>query len=131
MKPLYDYSATPFCKFVRKPEREIDGESKVCFGKPYNGLPKCVNKIYNIFTGALGSVGGESGKGSPLYGELTPGSMHKILTHMEELMNLSCTSKFLDVGSGRGKPNLHASAYPRPCLSIGIEVDETRWKVKL
>jgi hypothetical protein len=93
--------------------------------------PECVQEIYKIFTGPLASVGGESGRTSPLYGELTTGSMHKILRHMVEKMNLSKSSRFLDVGSGRGRPNLHASAYPRPRLSIGIEVDENRWKVNL
>jgi hypothetical protein len=40
-------------------------------------------------------------------------------------------SMFIDVGSGLGKPNFHACQDPGVRVSIGIELEEIRWQVRL
>ena len=41
--------------------------------------------------------------------------------------NLNSTSRFIDVGSGLGKPNLHAAQDPAVEFSYGIEMEHVRW----
>ena len=45
--------------------------------------------------------------------------------------NLGPNNRFLDVGSGLGKPNLHVAQYPGVKVSIGIELKRERWMLSL
>jgi hypothetical protein len=38
-------------------------------------------------------------------------------------------SRFIDVGSGLGKPNFHAVQDPGVRVSLGIELEDIRWQV--
>lgn len=39
------------------------------------------------------------------------------------------SSRFIDVGSGIGKPNLHVAQYPGVQFSCGVEMEHTRWSL--
>lgn len=82
--------------------------------------------VYSIIRKASGSIGG-NGSGGGIYGELTAKSFQRILAGMKRL-GLSRSSKFLDIGSGLGKPNFHVAQDPG-CVSIGIEVEAVRWQL--
>jgi hypothetical protein len=56
--------------------------------------------------------------------------MHKIVNYLVDECNLSTDSRFIDVGSGLGKPNFHVAQYPGVRISIGIELEKIRWEVK-
>lgn len=73
-----------------------------------------------------GSIGGNS-HGGAIYGELTVGSMQKMTNLMIEYADLSTDSRFIDVGCGLGKPNLHVAQYPGVDFSYGIEMEHIRW----
>ena len=84
--------------------------------------------VYRCVQKATGSLGG-NGSGGPIYGELTVGSMQAVINHLVRYCNLSPRSRFIDVGSGRGKPNFHVAQDPGVRLSIGIEVEPIRYAV--
>lgn len=44
---------------------------------------------------------------------------------------LDTSSKFIDVGSGLGKPNLHVAQDPGVALSYGVEMEEVRWQLSM
>ncbi len=85
-----------------------------------------VKQVYSIVKKLTGSIGG-NGSFGPIYGELTMGSMQKMINLMKEHTNFDATSRFIDVGSGIGKPNLHVAQDPGVELSYGIEVEADRW----
>ena len=85
-----------------------------------------VKQVYSIVKKLTGSIGG-NGSFGPIYGELTMGSMQKMINLMKEHTNFNATSRFIDVGSGIGKPNLHVAQDPGVELSYGIEVEADRW----
>ena len=87
-----------------------------------------VTTSYRCIQQSTGSLGG-NGSGGPIYGELTVGSMQHVIDYLVQSCEYSAASRFIDVGSGRGKPNFHVAQDPGVCLSIGIEVEEIRWKV--
>ena len=68
-----------------------------------------------------------SGHGGAIYGELTVGSMQKMIELMKIHTNLGPDSRFIDVGSGLGKPNLHVTQDPAVEFSYGIEMEQVRW----
>ena len=69
--------------------------------------------------------------GQAVYGELAKGSFRKVVNFMIDYMEFDTDSLFLDVGSGGGKPNFHVAQDPGVKASIGIEVDEHRWKCSM
>lgn len=85
-----------------------------------------VKKVYSIVQSSTGSIGGNA-EGGSIYGELTKGSMGKVIALMIEKANLSEDSRFLDVGCGLGKPSLHICQEPGVEFSCGIEVNKVRW----
>lgn len=85
-----------------------------------------VRLTYKLVRKHTGSVGGNGSFGA-IYGELTMGSMQKMVNLMKEHTDLSATSKFIDVGSGIGKPNLHVMQDPGVAFSYGIEMERSRW----
>ena len=93
-----------------------------------NKLCPAVKKIYRCITQATGSLGG-NGSGGPIYGELTVGSMQKIVNYLVAHGSFGPSSRFVDIGAGLGKPNWHVAQNPGVRLSIGVEVMQTRWEV--
>eukprot|EP00551_Chaetoceros_affinis_P018900 CAMPEP_0203716554 /NCGR_PEP_ID=MMETSP0092-20131115/1181_1 /ASSEMBLY_ACC=CAM_ASM_001090 /TAXON_ID=426623 /ORGANISM="Chaetoceros affinis, Strain CCMP159" /LENGTH=308 /DNA_ID=CAMNT_0050595133 /DNA_START=275 /DNA_END=1201 /DNA_ORIENTATION=+ len=73
-----------------------------------------------------GSIGG-NGHGGAIYGELTVGSMQKMIDLMKVHTAFGPKSRFIDVGSGLGKPNLHVAQDPGVEFSYGIEMEHVRW----
>jgi hypothetical protein len=67
------------------------------------------------------------GHGGAIYGELTVGSMQKMIELMKIHTNFGMDSRFIDVGSGLGKPNLHVTQDPAVEFSYGIEMEHVRW----
>jgi len=59
------------------------------------------------------------------------GSMQKMINLMKEHTGFDSTSRFIDVGSGVGKPNLHVSQDPGVEFSYGIEVEADRWLLSM
>ena len=53
--------------------------------------------------------------------------MQKVVELLKEHAGLDAKSKFIDVGSGLGKPNFHVAADPGVALSYGIECETNRW----
>jgi hypothetical protein len=91
---------------------------------PHTILPK-TREVYHIVNQMTGSLGGNC-HGGAIYGELTIGSMQKMI----ELMKVHTggpDSRFIDVGSGLGKPNLHVTQDPSVEFSYGIEMEHVRW----
>jgi hypothetical protein len=87
-----------------------------------------VKQMYTIVRKLTGSIGG-NGYSGPIYGELTMGSMAKMIQHMMEYTKLNSSSRFIDVGSGIGKPNLHVAQYPGVEFSCGVEMEQVRWSL--
>lgn len=87
-------------------------------------VPEKVVSMYSLINKAC-PTGGDSYQGQ-IYGEMTIGSMHKLLNFLVRNCGLSLESRFLDVGSGRGKPSFHASLYPGVKVSGGIEIHKGR-----
>jgi Histone methylation protein DOT1. len=81
--------------------------------------------IYLIFKPAY--LKNIPGHGGAIYGELTVGSMQKMIELMKIHTNFGKDSRFIDVGSGLGKPNLHVTQDPAVEFSYGIEMEHVRW----
>ena len=90
--------------------------------------PRNVDIVYKIIHKRTGEMWG-SGYEGPIYGELTQNSMQKMINLMVEHTGLSRSSRFLDVGSGLGKPNLHVAQHPGVAFSCGVECELNRWKL--
>ena len=86
---------------------------------------KIVYKSVRKLTGTLGS----DGSGGPINGELRVGCMQKIVAFLVAFCNLNSSSRFIDIGSGQGKPSFHVAQSPGVRLSIGVEVERLRWMV--
>ena len=116
----------------KKDEKEVDKEPKakrrLAFGRFILETPcqKNVQDIYKMISKRTGSVGGNGSFGA-IYGELTLGSMQKMVDLMKIHANFSSSSRFIDVGSGLGKPSLHVCQDPGVEFSYGIEMERSRW----
>lgn len=44
---------------------------------------------------------------------------------------MDAQSRFIDVGSGLGKPNFHVAQSPGVRLSVGIELEHIRWQLAM
>lgn len=113
---------------VVKGKQESPAKQKLIFGRLVNELPvqENVKKAYRLVKKLTGSLGGNANHG-PIYGELTMGSMQKMVELMKKHTGFDSHSSFIDVGSGIGKPNLHVAQDPGVKFSYGIEVDPNRW----
>jgi len=89
-----------------------------------------VEKVYKLIRAATGTLGGNGTTGA-IYGELTMGSMQKVLNLMVDKFDLNAQSRFIDVGSGLGKPNFHAAQDPECRISIGAELERIRWQLAM
>ena len=101
---------------------------KLIFGKYVLETPcqKNVHDIYKIISKLTGSVGGNGSFGA-IYGELTMGSMQKMVDLMKKYTSFDSSSRYIDVGSGLGKPSLHVCQDPGVEFSYGIEMEMSRW----
>jgi hypothetical protein len=86
--------------------------------------------LYKVINKATGSVGGNA-HFCAMYGELSSGSMQKIINVLKEQCSLSSDSAFLDIGAGLGKPNLHFALEANVRLSIDVEFIELRHKLAM
>lgn len=89
-----------------------------------------VEKVYKLIRNATGQLGGNGTTGA-IYGELTMGSMQKVINLLVEKFDLNSQSRFIDVGSGLGKPNFHAAQDPECRISIGAELEKIRWQLAM
>ena len=55
--------------------------------------------------------------------------MERISQYMALECNFDSNSRFIDVGSGLGKPNFHVAQDPAVRLSIGVELETIRHQV--
>ena len=107
---------------------EPKAKKRLAFGKYVLETPcqKNVHETYKIISKLTGSVGGNGSFGA-IYGELTMGSMQKMVDLMKTHTAFDSSSRFIDVGSGIGKPNLHVCQDPGVDFSYGIEMERSRW----
>ena len=85
---------------------------------------------YGIIGRATGSIGGNA-DGGAIYGELIASSWQKIINILKAHTGFNADSRFIDIGSGLGKPNLHVAQDPGVCFSFGIEIKRIRWMLSL
>lgn len=99
--------------------------------KTAQSTPKKNSKVatsYKVIQRATGSLGGNA-DGGAIYGELTEGSMQKIIENLRTYCQFGPEHTFIDVGSGLGKPNVHAAQDPGVVMSYGLELEELRWQL--
>jgi len=89
-----------------------------------------VKSVYRTINRFTGSIGG-NGSGGAIYGELSIGSMQKVVNLLKVHTNLSSSSRFIDVGCGLGKPNIHVAQDPGVEFSYGLEMESIRWVLAL
>ncbi|KAH7474583.1 uncharacterized protein KRP23_8711 [Phytophthora ramorum] len=89
-----------------------------------------VSDVYKAIRKQTGSLGGNAAGGA-IYGEITQASFQRVVDYLKEHCELSSASRFLDVGSGLGKPNFHVAVDPGVQVSYGIELEELRWHLSL
>ncbi len=98
------------------------------FGKTGIVLRAATKRGYKVFNLATGTLGGNGSSGA-IYGELTQGSMQKNVNYLKDKCGLDKDSRFLDVGAGLGKPNMHVAQDVGVRLSIGVELEPVRHQV--
>ena len=86
--------------------------------------------IYKLIRKSTGALGGNGATGA-IYGELTMSSMQKVINIMVSKCEMTESSRFIDVGSGLGKPNFHAAQDPAVRISIGVELEKIRWQLAM
>ena len=89
-----------------------------------------VEQAYRLIRQSTGALGG-NGQTGAIYGELTMASMQKVINVLINKCDMNEQSRFIDVGSGLGKPNLHAAQDPCVRLSVGIELEQIRWQLAM
>lgn len=110
---------------ARKPRRSLES----MFNNSIN-LDPGVDEVYRVIHNTTGQLGGNGSNGA-IYGELTAGSMQKVVDVLKKRCQLGCNSSFIDVGSGLGKPNFHVAQAAGVELSYGIELEEIRWQLSI
>jgi hypothetical protein len=89
-----------------------------------------VRHVYSVVNKSTGALGGNGSFGA-IYGELSEGSMQRVVNVLRAEAELDASSRFIDVGSGLGKPSLHVSQDPGCQLSFGIELELVRWQLSI
>ena len=84
-----------------------------------------VNVAYRIVQQSTGMIGG-NGHGAAMYGEMVKSSLQRIVEKLISETGLSSCSRFLDVGCGLAKPQLHIAQMAGVEFSCGIDLDELR-----
>jgi hypothetical protein len=67
----------------------------------------------------------------PVYGELSLGSFKKIVKYLKLKCHMDERSRFIDIGSGLGKPNFHIAMDSKIALSIGVECEKPRYQLAM
>lgn len=109
--------------FLQKKEEELF-ETVLLAHNSKTEVRRCVKVLYSQIQ-RFCKIGG-NGSGGAIYGEMRLGSFQKIVDYMKKYLDFSKESKFLDIGSGVGKPTLHVSQDPGVSLSMGIELKKER-----
>ena len=91
--------------------------------------PELAKRMYSIVTKTKTSEVGFTGGAT--FGELIRGSNQRIVGYFQEHCNMDAKSTFLDMGSGVGQPCLHALLASQVKASIGIEVDDDRYRLSM
>ena len=84
-----------------------------------------VNVAYRLVQQSTGMIGG-NGHGEAMYGEMVRSSLQRIAEKLISETGLSSCSRFLDVGCGLAKPQLHIAQMAGVEFSCGIDLDELR-----
>ena len=84
-----------------------------------------VAAAYAVVRKHTGSIGGNA-SGGEIYGEQTIGSMNRVVMMLKRFCGFDEGSRFIDVGAGLGKPNIHVAADPGCEFSYGVEVNKER-----
>lgn len=113
---------------VKDDEVKDDGRKSIKKSKMI--IQSGVRKVYKILQKKTGALGGNGYVGA-IYGELTMHSMQKIIDILVEKCEMTSKSRFIDVGSGLGKPNFHAAQYPGVRISVGIELEDIRYQLAM
>lgn len=85
---------------------------------------------YRLIRKCSGVLGGNGYTGA-IYGELTMHSMQRVIDFMVAECRFDSSSRFIDIGSGLGKPNFHVAQDPGVRISIGVELEEIRWQLAM
>jgi len=124
--------SSPTAPVTSSSESEGDTDStptKSSFGHKTSDIihiQENTRQVYKLIHRQTGAIGGNGSFGA-IYGELTIGSMQKMVDLMKEHTEFSSFSRFIDVGSGLGKPSLHVAQDPGVEFSYGIEMERVRW----
>jgi hypothetical protein len=110
-------------------EEEEEGAPAAGMGSP-GPCSALVNALYVLLHTATGALGG-NGAGGAIYGELAKAAFQRVLDFLVRWCELGPTSAFMDIGSGLGKPNFHASVEAGLRYSVGVEIDKVRWYLSL
>jgi len=105
---------------------ELNKDKKILSSAVTSSIQPNTRKVYSLVSRMTGKIGG-NGNGGAIYGELTIGSMQKIIELMKKHTNFNKSSRFIDVGCGLGKPNLHVAQDPGVQFSYGVEMERVRW----
>lgn len=125
-------AATSSAASITPPKVPSPAKRRLAFGRSIveTVVKDSVRQVYGIVKKLTGSIGGNGAFG-PIYGELTMGSMQKMINLMKVHTGFDSSSRFIDVGSGIGKPNLHVTQDPGVEFSYGVEIEESRWLLGL
>jgi hypothetical protein len=127
-------TATPVTP-ERTPTKAEAGSPVPVKKNPFGGsAPKSpghpgVKEVYQLVHKATGSIGGNA-DGGTIYGEISEGSMQKVLNILKDTCKMNEESAFIDIGAGLGKPNFHA-AQQQVLLSIGVELNTIRHQLSM
>ena len=127
-RAIFETPTVPTTKHVKQVTEDPHAKRRLMFGKYVLETPcqKNVQDIYKIISKHTGAVGGNGSFGA-IYGEVTMGSMQKMVDLMKKYTAFDSSSRFIDVGSGLGKPSLHVCQDPGVQFSYGIEMEMSRW----
>ena len=109
--------------------KQIDWNPSASSSSTVN-IQENTRSVYALIQKMTGNIGG-NGHGGAIYGELTMGSMQKLVDLMKLHTGFDHKSRFIDVGSGLGKPSLHVAQDPGVAFSYGIEMERVRWTLGL
>jgi len=116
----------------KSPMSSVSPFKKAAFGREIGSgiqMNARVRKAYRLVT-KRNQLGGNGTTGA-IYGELTMGSMQKVVNLMVDKCGMTHESRVIDVGAGLGKPNLHFAQDPGCRLSLGVELEDIRWRLSM
>jgi hypothetical protein len=105
----------------------IDSDISIIASRRY---PPYVKNLYKVLNPNSKQFGGTSHSDENIYGELTVGTLHKLIELMKQHCGLKHDSAFLDIGSGLGKPNFHVAQLVDPIINVGVERSKPRFIVR-